>query len=146
MNWIIGPLRKYADFSGRANRKEFWSFALFVTLTTAAAHYSDQLDGKFDPITAGMGIFELVIFLILLLPFISVAVRRLHDTNRSGWWTLFLYVPYVGFVVAQRGSSPEMLAAAAVAFLMGVAVLSINLILPGDPSSNSFGSAPGTGL
>ena len=78
--------------------------------------------------------------------FVSVAVRRLHDTNRSGWWTLFLYVPYVGFVVAQRGSSPEMLAAAAVAFLMGVAVLSINLILPGDPSSNSFGSAPRTGL
>jgi uncharacterized membrane protein YhaH (DUF805 family) len=146
MNWIIGPLRKYADFSGRATRAEFWLFALFVAVTTVGAHYGDRLDGNFEPIAAGMGIFELVIFLILLLPFVSAAVRRLHDTNRSGWWTLFLYAPYVGFVVAQRGNSLELLAAAAVAFLMGVVVLAINLVLPGDPSSNSYGAAPGTGL
>ena len=142
MNYILGPLRKYADFTGRANRAEFWVFALFFSAITVAAHYADQLRGDFKPIAAGMGLFDLSIFLVLLLPFVSVAVRRLHDSNRSGWWTMFLYLPYIGFLQAQRYGSRELLVGAAMAFLMGTLVFAINLSLRGDVSENRFGAPP----
>jgi uncharacterized membrane protein YhaH (DUF805 family) len=79
-------LTKYADFTGRATRSEYWWFFLFVILvSTAASLVSHVLSGLFS--------------LATLLPSIAAAARRLHDTNRSGWWQLVCLVPVVGIIV-----------------------------------------------
>jgi uncharacterized membrane protein YhaH (DUF805 family) len=77
---------KYADFSGRASRAEYWWFFLFILLVSAATSlFSNTLSGLFS--------------LATLVPSIAAAARRLHDTNRSGWWQLIVLVPVVGLVV-----------------------------------------------
>ena len=83
---IVISFAKYAEFNGRASRPEFWWFALFVTLVTAALLYLSEALSS--------------IFLIaVLLPLLAVGARRLHDIGKSGWWLLFLLAP-VGGVVA----------------------------------------------
>ena len=77
---------KYADFNGRAGRPEYWWFALFIIIASLAM-------SKLSP-TLG-GVFSLA----TLLPSIAAAARRLHDTNRSGWWQLIAIVPLVGIIV-----------------------------------------------
>ena len=79
-------LVKYADFSGRASRPEFWWFALFFTLVTGALAYVSEA-------AAGVGAVA------LLLPFLAVGARRAHDTGRSGWWQLYYLVPVGGLVI-----------------------------------------------
>lgn len=89
---------KYADFSGRASRSEYWWFVLFILLVSAATSLiSPMLSGLFT--------------LATLLPSIAAATRRLHDTQRTGWWQLIVLVPLVGLIVllvflAQEGK-PE---------------------------------------
>ncbi|WP_208347398.1 DUF805 domain-containing protein [Pseudaestuariivita rosea] len=84
-------LNKYVTFSGRARRSEYWWFYLFAFLVTLVATIIDGVLGIMIlyPITA----------LGLLLPSIAAGVRRLHDTDRSGWWYLIVLVPIVGPIV-----------------------------------------------
>ncbi len=105
-------LQTYATFQGRARRSEFWWFVLFVFLVSAAA---DILDGVIfgSPSSgeAGISIFAPIVGLALFLPTLAVAVRRLHDIGRSGWWVFLNLVPIVGFLVLlywyTRDSEPE---------------------------------------
>ncbi|MFK7862100.1 MAG: DUF805 domain-containing protein [Granulosicoccus sp.] len=85
-------LSNYAKFEGRAARSEFWWFALFSFLVQIVASILDATVG-------GVGIFGLLASLALLIPSLSVGARRLHDTNRSGWWLLISLVPLIGFLV-----------------------------------------------
>lgn len=78
--------RKYAEFNGRATRSEFWWWVLFVILATCAA----------DILSYRLGI---LISLATLLPYIAVTARRLHDTNRSGWWQLIGIIPVIGWII-----------------------------------------------
>jgi uncharacterized membrane protein YhaH (DUF805 family) len=90
VKWYFGALKKYTEFSGRASRKEFWLFTLFNTLAYLI-----------------LGIVGLVLDLPLgllyglgtWLPVISVQVRRLHDTNRSGWCWWLVLLPLIGFII-----------------------------------------------
>lgn len=78
--------RKYADFNGRATRPEYWWFVLFQFVAyLVLGAISDWAVGVF--------------WLVTLLPGIAVAVRRLHDTGRSGWWLLLGFIPLVGALV-----------------------------------------------
>ena len=77
---------KYADFEGRASRPEYWWFFLFILLVSAAT-------AMVGPVVSGL--FQLA----TLLPALAAGARRLHDTNRSGWWQLIVFVPLVGFIV-----------------------------------------------
>ena len=138
MQWIIGPLKKYADFGGRASRMEFWIFLLFVTLLTVAAHFVDGPDGRDVPVAMNMGIVELSVTLLFLLPSITVGVRRLHDTGRSGWWTMLIYLPWLATLVSQ--SNPALVLASAGALLLGGVAWIILLLLPGNDGENAFGS------
>ena len=93
---------KYATFSGRARRAEFWWFALFnsavfvilsvIELTFGDAHRWMMGEG-------GPGLVGGVYWLAILLPSLAVTVRRLHDTDRSGWWLLLEFVPVIGPLV-----------------------------------------------
>jgi uncharacterized membrane protein YhaH (DUF805 family) len=106
MNWYMEVLRKYADFSGRARRTEYWMFTLFnflvyivlMVLLAAAVFLTGQSSGN------GGAIFLIVVPLWLyalatLIPGLAVSVRRLHDTGRSGWWMLLAFVPFGGIVI-----------------------------------------------
>jgi uncharacterized membrane protein YhaH (DUF805 family) len=77
---------KYADFNGRAKRSEFWWWVLFVFLVSIAANILDERLG-------------ILVSLGTLLPYIAVTARRLHDTNRSGWWQLIGIIPVIGWII-----------------------------------------------
>lgn len=99
-------LQKYAVFSGRANRPEFWYAVLFMVLLSIAAAVLDALTVGLE---ASVQPFGIVTSLAVLIPSISVGVRRLHDTDRSGWWYLLSFVPLVGWIIlivfwCQRGT------------------------------------------
>ena len=88
-------IKKYAKFEGRANRTQYWYFVLTEIL--AFFILVDLCVIPFVNIIAGLAL--LVLWLGLIVPGIAVAVRRLHDTNRSGWWLLLCFVPFVGAIV-----------------------------------------------
>jgi uncharacterized membrane protein YhaH (DUF805 family) len=98
MNWYVEVLKKYAVFTGRAQRAEYWWFALFNLLIMLALTFIDSLIGTYS-VDAGLGLFSGLYALAVLLPGIGVAIRRLHDTSRSGWWLLIGLVPLVGAIV-----------------------------------------------
>jgi len=98
MNWYVEALKKYAVFSGRSRRKEYWFFVLFNILASIVLAMVDSATGSFNPET-GMGTLGTVYALAVLLPSIAVSVRRLHDTGRSGWWLLLGLVPVIGAIV-----------------------------------------------
>jgi uncharacterized membrane protein YhaH (DUF805 family) len=112
MHWYVAVLKKYAEFDGRASRTEFWMFWL--------VHFVIRVGLL---ILAGFAdVFLLLFFLyqlVLLLPTISVTIRRLHDADRSGWWYLVVFFPVVGGVA-----------------LLGMAMAE------GDPGENKYGPPP----
>ena len=98
-------LTRYAEFEGRAARPEFWWYVLFYVLVQLAG---GVLDAALFP-NAVFGVLGNIAALALLLPTIAVTARRLHDTDRSGWWQLVGLIPIVGVFVliwfcAQRGT------------------------------------------
>lgn len=87
MDYFIGALKKYADFNGRARRKEYWMFVLiYMVINIVLA-------------VLGMDVISMIVGLALLVPSISIGARRLHDTGRSGWWQLIYFVPLIGLIV-----------------------------------------------
>ncbi len=97
MNWYLDAWKNYANFQGRARRKAFWMFALFniiaiVVLTSVEGFIGLRGDGSY-------GILSGLYSLAVILPAIALAVRRLHDTGRSGWWILIGLIPLVGPIV-----------------------------------------------
>jgi len=98
MKWFVAALKKYADFSGRAQRAEYWYFILFYLLILIGLTIVDSISGSYDTKT-GMGAFGAIFTLVMLIPSIAVGARRLHDTDRTGWWLLIGLVPLVGAIV-----------------------------------------------
>ncbi|GGE73695.1 DUF805 domain-containing protein [Shewanella carassii] len=91
MEHFIGAIKKYADFTGRARRTEYWMFTLFYIIFSLVVSAIDY--------ALGTTVLGLIYSLGLLLPSIAVAARRLHDTDRSGWWQLLAFIPIVGWIV-----------------------------------------------
>ena len=89
MNWYIEVLKKYVTFSGRARRTEYWMFTLFNLI---AAVILMAIDGALGSAPILYSIYMLAV----LLPSLAVTIRRLHDTDRSGWWLLLVLIPLVG--------------------------------------------------
>ncbi|MEZ6137194.1 MAG: DUF805 domain-containing protein [Pirellulaceae bacterium] len=95
MNDYINAIRKYATFSGRARRREYWMFTL-VNIVFAVLTFGIDIALL---ATVGIGGLNLLYSVALLLPAVAVSVRRLHDTGRSGWWILIAFVPVAGIVL-----------------------------------------------
>ncbi len=89
---------KYATFSGRASRSEFWYFVLFVILGQAVANFIDASSWGWG-FSRGGGAVSSIFGLVVLIPNIAVAVRRLHDTDRSGWWWWLWLIPIIGWII-----------------------------------------------
>ncbi len=98
MDWHLKALKQYADFSGRAQRAEYWFFVLFNIVIGLILGFIDSFIGTFNIVT-GIGLLEGIYNLAILIPFIAVSVRRLHDIGRTGWWLLILLIPVIGFIV-----------------------------------------------
>lgn len=98
MDWYLGVLKKYADFNGRARRKEYWMFFLFNMIFAIIAMVLDNILGVSFGET-GIGPIYLLYFLAILIPSLAVVVRRLHDTGKSGWFILLGFIPLVGGII-----------------------------------------------
>ena len=98
MSWYLMALRKYATFSGRAQRKEFWFFLATYLLLLFLLAVLDGMLGFFDE-DGDVGLLSGLFALSMVLPWLAVCARRLHDTGRSGWWMLVSFVPLVGSLV-----------------------------------------------
>src|SRR4051812_15937585 len=100
---MFEALRKYATFEGRARRSEYWLFVLFVFLVEGGAVVlGAALGGDSAEPGAREGALLLLLsafVLAMFVPSLAVAVRRLHDTNRSGWWVLIGLIPIIGAIV-----------------------------------------------
>lgn len=97
MSLMFAPLRKYADFQGRARRSEYWLFLLFCFISMAAFGRLGALLSGGDPNSPA----HFLVFLLLsalIIPHLAVLVRRLHDTDRTGWWVLIAFIPFGGIV------------------------------------------------
>jgi uncharacterized membrane protein YhaH (DUF805 family) len=98
MDWMLMPLRRYAEFSGRSQRKEFWMFVLGYVIVAIVLNIVEGilgLSGMVGPYGPLTSLFMLAVF----IPYLAVGARRLHDTNRSGWWLLLGLVPLIGIIV-----------------------------------------------
>ena len=122
MNWYLEVLRKYLVFEGRARRKEYWFFVLFNIIIAMILAIIDGTIGTLNPET-GVGMLSGIYSLAVLIPTFAVAIRRLHDTDRSGWWLLIGLVP-----------------------LLGGLVLLVFFVLDGTPGTNQFGPSPKGGM
>ena len=98
MNWYLEGLRKYGVFGGRARRKEYWYFVLFNIIIGIVLAFIDVATGSFSA-EVGMGLLSGIYFLAVLIPSVAVTVRRLHDTDHSGWWFLISLIPIIGAIV-----------------------------------------------
>jgi uncharacterized membrane protein YhaH (DUF805 family) len=120
MNWYLMVLKKYAEFNGRARRTEYWMFQLFNILVCFAALILGLILMK---ASIALGIFIYVLLGIyglgILLPGLAVSVRRLHDSDKSGWLILVCLVPFIGGLI-----------------------LLIMMFLDSTPGPNQFGPNP----
>ena len=110
MNWYLKGLRQYADFSGRARRKEYWMFALFNFIFILVAFGLDNLLGiAFEEL--GYGPIYILYSLAVAIPGLALSVRRLHDVGKSGWMLLVSLIPIVGaiwlFILLVTDSMPQ---------------------------------------
>jgi uncharacterized membrane protein YhaH (DUF805 family) len=108
MSWYLEVLRKYAVFDGRAGQKEYWYFSLFSFIIIIVLSVIDMMTGTFN-VDVGLGLLGGIYTLAVLIPGVAVSVRRLHDTDRSGWWFLINAIPLIGVIVflvftAQNGT------------------------------------------
>src|SRR5690625_7931528 len=85
MHWYLTVLKKYAVFTGRSRRKEYWVFLLFNIMIFFILSLIDNTIGTFNAQT-GVGVLSSIYWLAILIRSIAVGIRRLHDTGRTGWW------------------------------------------------------------
>ena len=128
---------KYAVFNGRANRSEYWFFFLFGFLSAISLSI---LDAAHFPKNE-TGVFSLIFTLLTFIPFISAACRRLHDTNRSGWWQALPYGVMLFSVILALLSETLLIVG-----LIGSGITAVVVLFwmgsSGDNSKNQFGPAP----
>jgi uncharacterized membrane protein YhaH (DUF805 family) len=115
MHWYTDVIKKYAVFNGRAARPEFWWFALCNAIVFAVIYI---VVGIIAGRSTGQAISDLYL-LAVFLPSLGVAIRRLHDTDRSGWWYLLVFIPIIGGIV-----------------------LLVFMVLASDPGPNKYGPNP----
>lgn len=111
MEWYLKVLKNFADFKGRARRQEYWMFVLFNVLISFGLSAID--------LALNINFLSLIYTLIVIVPSIAVAVRRLHDIGKSGINFLFVLIPIVGAII-----------------------LLLWLIKEGEPGTNKWGANP----
>lgn len=101
MNWFLDVIKnKYATFTGRARRQEFWMYLLSVIIINVALGILTTILGAIAGFLGTiMGLVSGLFGLAILVPTLAIWMRRLHDTGKSGWWLLIGLIPFVGQIV-----------------------------------------------
>ena len=115
MHWYTDVIKKYAVFNGRAARPEFWWFVLINLIIAAVINLVFSAIGGRNTGQVVSDLYSLAV----LLPSLGVGIRRLHDTNRTGWWYLLVFIPIIGWIV-----------------------LIVFLAMASDPGPNNYGPNP----
>ncbi len=106
MEWMLLPYRRYAEFGGRSRRKEYWLFFLFqilvslaisIVLGTPSYERAGAFVGFSTAFTGPGAIVQNLFGLVSFIPGLAVAVRRLHDQDKSGWLLLLVLIPILGW-------------------------------------------------
>ncbi len=125
MNWMLMPLKRYADFSGRSRRTEYWMFTLGYVIALVILGVIMAIGGALGDSNgvSGLSVTAIavlgVVVLALFIPSLAVQVRRFHDQDKSGWFVLLGFIPYIG----------------------GLIVI-VFMCLPGTVGDNRFGPDP----
>jgi uncharacterized membrane protein YhaH (DUF805 family) len=119
LDWMLMPLKRYADFSGRSRRKEYWMFVLGVFIAAIVLGIVEGIVGLSGMVGGVYGPLTTLLLLGVIIPSIAVQVRRFHDQDKSGWFVLLAFIPILG----------------------GLAVL-IFMCLEGTKGPNRFGPDP----
>jgi uncharacterized membrane protein YhaH (DUF805 family) len=141
MDWMLMPLRRYAEFSGRSRRKEYWMYVLLLVIVSVVATLIDsalgmaQMVGPYGPLTA-------LIIVGTFIPSLAVGIRRLHDTNRSGWWMLLGIVPYALSIALLLSGNLAMAGIVAILSLICAIGLLVLMVLEGTKGPNDYGADP----
>jgi uncharacterized membrane protein YhaH (DUF805 family) len=159
IDWAKRPLQKYADFSGRAPRAEFWWFTLLIVVAAIIGTIVDSLTGT-TKLIGPYGLITLLILLGTLVPSLAVQTRRLHDTDRSGIWLIGFYIPYFIYLYLVMGAMktvenmkvtgevPSNTGSLMLTGLVGIVVLVLAIILivfyvkRGTTGDNRYGPDP----
>lgn len=117
MKEFLDVFKKTLDFKSRSRRKEYWMFILFTSIISVVLSIIEIVLGL--EIATDIGLLSTIFTLIILIPSLSVTVRRLHDIGRTGWWVLLSFIPILGWIV-----------------------LFIFTLLDSEAGSNKYGSNP----
>ncbi len=149
MNWYLNPWKRYAQFGGRTRRMEYWTFTL-VNLTVWGLLFvfgimsAGEEHAGLVPVLLVCWTFGLAAF----IPMMACAVRRLHDTGKSGWWLLLIFVPVIVLLVfsdhplANHLLQDFLQYPIVVAPIVGGAILTVFLFLDGNRGANQHGPDP----
>jgi uncharacterized membrane protein YhaH (DUF805 family) len=150
MNWYLDPWKKYAQFGGRARRMEYWTFTLVnLTIWGLLFVFGIMTSGGEErrglvPVLLVCWTFGLAAF----IPMMACAVRRLHDTGKSGWWLLLIFAPVIVLLVFADHSfaNPQLQNILqypiVLAPIVGGAILTVFLLLGGNAGANRHGPDP----
>jgi uncharacterized membrane protein YhaH (DUF805 family) len=142
MEWALLPLKRYAEFTGRSRRKEYWMFVLLMVVVGFVAGLIEGLLGLTGMIGGVYGPISLLIGLAFLVPSISVSIRRLHDSNRSGWWLLIVAIPYALTAALFLAGSLVLAGVFSMISLVAVVVLLVLMVIEGTKGPNQYGPDP----
>ena len=149
VDWAKRPIvEKYADFSGRAPRAEYWWYALGLIIVFIILSVVESIVGLKGMVFGIYGPLTILLWAATIVPGLAVGVRRLHDTNRSAWWLLLL-VPYaISAVLAMRAVASGSLVGLGSAGVLGLIgllcaiALLVFMVLPSTPGDNNYGANP----
>jgi uncharacterized membrane protein YhaH (DUF805 family) len=96
---MLLPLKRYAEFSGRSQRKEYWMFTLGIIIAEVAIMIVEGMLGINRMVVGIYGPILSLFMLALIIPSLAVSIRRLHDTDKSGWFLLLGLIPFVGAII-----------------------------------------------
>ena len=142
MEWATLPLKKYAEFNGRSRRKEYWMYVLLLIVVGIVIGIVESLLGLRGMVAGLYGPLSLLFMLATFIPSLAVGVRRLHDTNRSGWWLLIGYGPFLLSLVATFLGSLSLAMILSLVGLVGFIVLLVFMVLEGNRGPNQYGADP----
>lgn len=99
MEYMLMPLKRYADFQGRSRRKEYWLFLLGVVIAVIVVGVIEAVLGLSGSIADAYGPLSLLLIVAIIIPSLAVQVRRFHDQDKSGWFVLIGFIPFVGSLI-----------------------------------------------
>ncbi|QJQ33412.1 DUF805 domain-containing protein [Sphingomonas lacunae] len=99
MEWMLAAWKKYADFSGRARRMEYWMFVVGIVVAAIVLSIIESILGLSGMVGGAYGPLTSLLLLACIVPGIAVQVRRFHDQDKSGWFVLLGFIPIVGGLI-----------------------------------------------